>query len=93
VAELVNPAFGIGSAAAGQLVTTNIDRAEPLGPVCSLSNGKQNADALLSQIARETWAGEPVHAARKMSPAAPAPQELIGALAEQYRSAVVGLGD
>jgi hypothetical protein len=92
--EVVNPCFGQFSASAGQSAgRLPASNAVPSGPACILSNGKQNADELLLAIAESVWPGAVRSAARKSSPALPAPPEMINDLSARHSRAIVGLAD
>jgi hypothetical protein len=94
VLEVVNPCLAQLSSAAGQSVG---GISQPgfvtSGPACVLSNGKQNADELLLAIAESVWPGAVGTAARKSSPALPAPSEMINQLSASHGRAIVGLAD
>jgi thioredoxin reductase (NADPH) len=66
------------------------------GLLCGLSNSKPGATVLLETIGQRLTAEHglpPMHLAAKQSAAAGADTELLDHLGEQYRLAVVAIGD
>lgn len=90
--RIVDPTHGLAPNSATEAAATT----EAAGLLCGLSNSKPGATVLLETIGQRLTADHglaPMHLASKPSAASGADPALLDHLGEQYRLAVVAIGD
>jgi len=92
--RIINPGFGLVPVGAEQTVSRNMDwRTDP---IVLFSNNKPNARELLEGVRTKLGVLRPADSIdylHKNSASQPAPAAMIEAIAQQYRGAIVALGD
>lgn len=92
--RIVNPSFGVMPAGAEQTVTRAVNWRED--PIVIFSNNKPNARELLEGVRAKLAAlrrVDNVDYMHKNSASQPAPPDMIEAVAQKYRAALLALGD
>jgi hypothetical protein len=92
--RIYNPGFGTSAAAAAKVALQPVNWATD--PIALISNSKPNARELLEGVRAMLGAHRPVdniHFHAKNSASQPAPKELIAHVAQNYKAALVALGD
>lgn len=92
--RVVNPSFGVAPAGAEPTVTRKVDWRED--PIVLFSNHKPNARELLEGVRAKLASVrrvDNVDLIHKNSASQPAPPDMIEAVAQKYRAALLALGD
>lgn len=92
--RIVNPSFGIVPAGAEMAAEGKVDWLND--PIVLFGNNKPNAHELLDGVRRKLGAKrrtDNIDYIHKNSASQPAPPEMIEAVAQKYRAALLALGD